>query len=130
MRLPWPILPVFLFGCAIFPTAKTYTPVIVEITDRSRYELDLAACHSVADNYGPGFDTGQIAQQTLEGATSNAAYGVINPLVPAAGAAGGAASATIADLGVTGQAGIKVLVKCLEEKSRRDQSFIIADPSG
>lgn len=124
------ILPLFLASCAIFPSAATYKPIIVEVADPARYQLDLATCHAVADNYSPGLDGGNIAQQTLEGAAGSASYAVINPLVPAAGAAGGAAGATIEGLGITGHAGIKILVRCLEEKSRRDLSFIIADPNG
>lgn len=123
------LLSFFLGGCGIFPSAADYHPVIPEITDKAQFLKDMAFCHGVADPYKPGLQTSQIAQATVEGATSNAAYGVINPLVPAAGAAGGAATATIAGLGITGQAGIKILVKCLAKRADRDHAFLIADPN-
>ena len=119
-----------LGGCAtIFPSAATYQPVIVETTDAAQQAKDFSTCHKVADNYRPGVSVGSIAQSTVTGATNNAAYGVINPLVPVAGAAGGAASAAITGLGVTGQGSIKILVICLREKSHRDHAFIISDPN-
>lgn len=118
-----------LAGCAtIFPNSTTYVPVTVEVTDPAQYAADLRKCHSVADNYSPGFDTGTVAQATVTGATSNAAEAVLNPLIPAAGAVGGAATATMAGIGITGQDSIVILAKCITGLTNRDHSALVADP--
>ena len=120
-----------LVGCGtIFPNSTTYIPVTIRVDDQAQYAKDLAECHAVADGYSPGFNTGTVAQATFSGAASNAAYGVINPLVPAAGAAGGAATSIMAGVGITGQDSITILAKCASEETRRDHSAIVADPHG
>ena len=129
MRKMMLAVPFLLSGCAVFPTAAGYSPVIVRIDDQAQFDKDVAECHGVADHYSPGLDGGQIAQAAVTGAASNSAYAVINPLVPAAGAAGGAASATISGLDVLGANAIKVLVRCLSKETERDRSALIADPN-
>lgn len=119
-----------LCGCAIFPSAESYIPVVVKVENAKQYALDLLECHAIADKFKPGVSPGSIAQATVSGATSNAAYGVVNPLVPLAGAAGGALTATLGGLDLTGANSIKVLVRCLEEETHRDRSALLADPNG
>lgn len=118
-----------LTSCAVFPEARTYAPVIVEVTDAAQMQRDLTQCHAAADNYAPGVSAGRVAQRAAAGAASNAGGAALSPLVPVAGAAGGVAVALIDGYDLTGQSGIRILVRCLEEKSRRDQSFLIADPN-
>jgi hypothetical protein len=131
MRLTVLALPLFLAGCVIFPSPDTYEPLTAEVTDAAQYEVDLASCHAVAHNYKPGLNGGAVARAAISGAANNTAYAVLPPigLVPLAGAAGGAVGASFTGLGINGEKTIKVLVKCLEERTRRDKSAIVVDPN-
>lgn len=120
-----------LLGCGsleIFPNSKDYVPLTARINDPVQYQKDLAECHLVADGYRPGINTGNVAQSTFNGAANNAGYGVVNTLVPVAGAVGGAAVALVAGIGITGQDSITILVRCIVEETRRDNSAVVADP--
>lgn len=123
------LLPLLLCGCAsVFPNSKTYHPVVIRVDDEKQYFKDMAECHAVADNYRPGVNTGNLAQSTFNGAAGNAGLGVINPLAPAAGAVAGGLNSLIADVGITGNDSITILVRCILEETRRDRSAVIADP--
>lgn len=122
--------PCLLSGCVgFFPSAATYQPVIVKILDEKQFSADEAECRAVAMNYRPGFDAGSIASQAAQGAANNVAEVPISPVIPLAGALGGAGSAAIGSFDLNGQAGIKILVRCLSKETDRDGSAVIADPN-
>jgi hypothetical protein len=111
-----------LSGCA------SYLPQPIEITDNAKYSADVQMCMTAAANYKPQFDFGNIGASIVNGAADHASTAVINPLAPAVGAAAGLASSTATDLNVMGQARKNVAKHCILEKTRRDQSAIVADP--
>lgn len=111
-----------LSGCS------TYVPQPIEITDPKQYAVDLGLCIAGAAAYKPTLSLPSVGYGAVSGGASNAAGAALNPLVPLAGAAGGGLSALSNGLDLMGQARDNVLRHCIEEKTRRDRSAIVADP--
>lgn len=119
-----------LYGCAtMFPGATTYVPLAVRVDSPAQFKADLAECHAKADPYSPGWSTSPVIQSVVDGATNNAAYAPINPIVPLAGAGGGLVSGLMGSYDLTGKTSIKILVHCIIRETERDHSALISDPS-
>lgn len=102
-----------------------YAPqVLGQPDDPLRYTQDVAWCHGAAQAYKPDSRVGAIVQGGVTGGFGSLSYAPINPLIPLLGAAGGAASAATGN----GQARRNVEKHCLQEKTRRDGSALVADP--
>lgn len=112
-----------LAGCA-----TAYVPVPIEVTDLQRYAADVDLCLAAARAYQPRASVGSVARGAIEGGSQNLSYAPINPLIPVLGAAGGAAGAGLIGFDITGQVRRNVARHCLEEKTRRDGSAIVANP--
>lgn len=112
-----------LAGCA-----APYDPIAIEITDPVAYRRHVDFCLAAAEKFRPRISAGSVARGAIEGGSANLSYAPLNPLIPAVGAVGGAAGEAAIGLGITGQSRRNVAKHCLEEKTRRDGSAIVANP--
>lgn len=108
----------FIVGCAL-PTSI----YAVEVTNQARYDADFAACVGYAKNAPKNFSLSSIASGTISGAGSNAA---VNPLL---GAAGGLAASTAKAVDVFNTTQRGILVDCVRQKTARDLSALVLEPT-
>lgn len=120
------LLPLMLCGCATAYVPYTPTP---EIKDQEVYASDLSVCQAYAEGYKPGLDIPTIGASGVQGAASNAASAVINPLVPVAGALGNAFSTLLSQLGLLNSDRKKITAKCLADKGRASGAYRVIDPN-
>jgi hypothetical protein len=117
------LLAALLSGCA------AYTPQPLEITDPTIYAADVSFCQAAATAYKPSMDLSSVAYGGLSGGAQNLTGAAISPLVPLIGLAGGATSALSTSIDIFGRAKENVLRHCLMDRTKKDGSALIADPS-
>ena len=117
-------LPLILMGCAI-----PYVPVPIEVTNEAAFKIDVAECLAAGDAYASKLDVMDIGASAVTGATRNAAGAAVSPLMPLIGAAGDTTTQLITGLNIMGHASANVARHCLDEKTHRDGSAIIANPN-
>ncbi|WP_298800081.1 hypothetical protein [uncultured Devosia sp.] len=112
-----------LCGCA-----QPYVAMPIEITDRDQFQADLNECAQAAASYQPHVSATAVALGAVGGGVNNLVGGVVNPLVPVIGAAGGAGAALAQGLGVMSQSKRNVAKHCMQDKTSRDHSAVLANP--
>lgn len=118
------VLPVLLAACS-----TAYEPEPIEIVDQARYAADVAFCKDAGGKHKAKLNVANIAVSAAQGAGNNASGAILNPLAPVLGAAGGASNSLITGLDVMGHASANVVKHCLEEKTHRDGSALLANPN-
>jgi hypothetical protein len=115
-----------LMGCS---SVGDYQPYIVDVTDPVALSRDKAECLGFAKAYKYPWDLTALANKTVQGATSNAAEAVINPLIPAAGAAGAAGTSILQSLGLNSQAQVRIYLLCLSHRGTKSGLYNVVDPN-
>lgn len=124
MRKYLMFLPLLLAGCT-----AVYVPEPLEIADQAKYAADLAFCQTAGAGHKAKLDLGAIASGAGTGIANNVSGAAVNPLVPVLGGLGGASNALITSLDIMGHASANVFRHCLEEKTHRDGSAVLANPN-
>jgi hypothetical protein len=116
----------FLAGCT---SVADYRPYVQDVVDQIRLAADEKDCLVHAQAYSTPLALGSVGEALFKGAASNAAEGVINPLVPAAGGVGGASVALLNSLGVMSGDQRKVFLICLHDRGEHSQTYHVMDPN-
>lgn len=119
------LVPLLLLAACATP----YEPYTPDVVDRDAYTADLAACQAKAEAYKPGLDLRTIGAAGVQGAASNAATAVLNPLVPVAGALGNSFSTLLSQLGLLNSDRKKITARCMANKGRSSGAYEVIDPN-
>lgn len=131
-----PLLALMLAG-GCTPAVTTYSPLVDDVqgewgqlvlTKDENHCLPIALGHKTPWSFrAVGLAAGSGAAQNL---TTAAVSLPAAPVVLGAGAAGGAGAEIATELGLRDPTQIRILVKCLDARSRKSGAYSVIDPAG